>query len=267
MKTSALVYQIDVAAVPMLGGPEWRDDLLMQHQLGARALTLYGHREAECVTITAVLQLPDGSIRIQRMSTTVDVGYQELTTQWPAMHCFERELHEQTGVRVAGHPWLKPIRFEGQEQSAMNSYPFYQLQGKEVHEVAVGPIHAGVIEPGSFRFLCLGEQVHHLEIHLGYQHRGLERLLHQGDPRRLAPLVETIAGDTSIAHSWAYCAALESLAGCELDPEMEVARAIALELERVAMHLAGLSGLACAAVGILVGGGVPQRMMTRPTVA
>ena len=261
MNASALVYQIDVGAVPVLGAREWRDDLLMQRQLGSRALTLYGRREAERVMITAVLQLPDGSIRVQRMSTTVDVGYQELTTQWPAMHCFERELHEQTGVRVAGHPWLKPIRFEGQEQSAMNSYPFYQLEGKEVHEVAVGPIHAGVIEPGSFRFLCLGEQVHHLEIHLGYQHRGVERLLHQGDPRRLAPLVETIAGDTSIAHSWAYCAALESLAGCELDPEVEVARAMALELERVAMHLAGLSGLA-ADIGFLQGASTYGRLRT-----
>jgi Ni,Fe-hydrogenase III large subunit len=89
----------------------------------------------------------------------------------------------------------------------------------------------------------------------------VERLLHQGDPRRLAPLVETVAGDTSIAHSWAYCAAIESLAQCELEPVVEVARAMALELERVAMHLAGLSGLA-ADIGFLQGATTYGRLRT-----
>jgi Ni,Fe-hydrogenase III large subunit len=267
VSSSALVFQVGVDAVPLLGPREWREALLMSHQLGARCLTLYGQRSverqhaAQSVTITAVLQAPDGSIRVSRTQTAVETGYQELTSQWPALHCFERELHEQTGVRIAGHPWLKPVRFEGREPSAMNAYPFYEIEGKEVHEVAVGPIHAGVIEPGSFRFMCLGEQVHHLEIQLGYQHRGLERLLLQADARRLAPLVETVAGDTSVAHTWAYCAALESLAGCQLEMGIEVARAVALELERVAMHLAGLSGLA-ADIGFLQGASTYGRLRT-----
>jgi Ni,Fe-hydrogenase III large subunit len=279
VNSSALVYQIDVGTVPELAPREWRADLLMRRALGARCLTLYGRRaeapestagqehspergqSAETVSITAVLQEADGTIRVSRTKTSVEVGYQELTSQWPALHCFERELHEQTGVAITGHPWLKPIRFQGQEQSAMNAYPFYRIDGKEVHEVAVGPIHAGVIEPGSFRFACLGEQVHHLEIHLGYQHRGVERLLLERDPRRLAPLVETVAGDTSVAHTWAYCAALESLAGCELGLSVEVGRAVALELERVAMHLAGLSGMA-ADVGFLQGATSYGRLRT-----
>lgn len=143
----------------------------------------------------------------------------------------------------------------------MRSYPFYAIEGKEVHEVAVGPIHAGVIEPGSFRFMCHGEQVHHLEIHLGYQHRGVERRLLEGDPRRLAALVETVSGDSSVAHAWAYCAALEALAGAELEVETEASRAVALELERIAMHLASLSGLA-ADVGFLQGATTYGRLRT-----
>ena len=127
--------------------------------------------------------------------------------------------------------------------------------------MAVGPIHAGVIEPGSFRFMCFGEHVLHLEIHLGYQHRGVEARLLERDPRRLTPWAETIAGDTSIAHAWAYCSAIERLADVESDPEIELTRAVALELERIAMHLAGLSGLA-ADVGFLPGASTYGRLRT-----
>lgn len=261
MNTSVLLQQINVAELPILQPAALREDLTLRCQLGSRLLTLYGRREAGGVTITAALQAPDGSVRIQRARTSAGAGYQELTSQWPAFHCFERELHEQTGLEMPGHPWLKPIRFEAREPSAMKAYPFYQVEGKEVHEVAVGPIHAGVIEPGSFRFMCLGEQVHHLEIQLGYQHRGVESVLLREDPRRLAPWVETIAGDTSVAHTWAYCAALEGLAGCESDSGVEIARAVLLELERVAMHLAGLSGLA-ADVGFLQGATSYGRLRT-----
>lgn len=207
-------------------------------------LTLYGKCSGERVLITTVLRDRAGAVEVVRTSTTVQFGYHTLTCDLPALHCFERELHEQTGVRIAGHPWLKPIRHEGRAEAAMGSYPFYKIDGKEVHEVAVGPIHAGVIEPGAFRFMCLGEQVHHLEIQLGYQHRGVERQLLEADPRRLAPRIETVAGDSSIAHTWAYCAALESLADCSLELVTDVARAFALELERVAMHLSALAGLA-----------------------
>jgi Ni,Fe-hydrogenase III large subunit len=109
--------------------------------------------------------------------------------------------------------------------------------------------------------MCLGEQVHHLEIHLGYQHRGVERRLLRGAPTHLAPVIETIAGDTSVAHTWAYCAALESLADCSLESELELARGVALELERVAMHLSSLSGMA-ADIGFLQGATTYGRLRT-----
>ena len=261
MTTSAVVHQIAADAVPSLDLKPWRDALMHELGSGARLITLFGTREDDDVTITAVLQRADQSLSLSRTVVTAQFGYHELTTAHPSFHCFERELHEQTGVRIAAHPWLKPIRYEGRDQSAMNEYPFYKIDGKEVHEVAVGPIHAGVIEPGSFRFMCLGEQVHHLEVQLGYQHRGVEGRLLESDARRLAPLIETVAGDTSIAHTWAYCAAIEALAGCALEIDTELARGIALELERVSMHLSSLSGLA-GDLGFLQGATTYGRLRT-----
>ena len=121
---------------------------------------------------------------------------------------------------------------------------FFRVEGSEVHEVAVGPVHAGVIEPGHFRFQCHGEQVFHLEISLGYQHRGAERTLAGGPNKRTIHAMETIAGDTSVGHATAYCAAVEALAGCRVPVRAEALRGVALELERLANHTGDLGALA-----------------------
>jgi Ni,Fe-hydrogenase III large subunit len=260
MTSSTLVRRDSTDALELLEPAAWRTALLARARSGMRPLTLYGRRDGERVLVTAVVQEGE-RIHVSRTSVDPAVGYHELTSELPALHCFERELHEQHGVRIAGHPWLKPIRFEGAAPGASDTYPFYRVDGKEVHEVAVGPIHAGVIEPGAFRFMCFGEHVLHLEIHLGYQHRGVEARLLERDPGRLAPWIETIAGDTSVGHGWAYCAAIESLAGAEVDAETEIARGVALELERIAMHLASLSGM-CADVGFLPGASTYGRLRT-----
>ncbi|HET8733941.1 MAG TPA: hydrogenase, partial [Anaeromyxobacteraceae bacterium] len=212
---------------------------------GARAVTFYGQPAAapQDLTLTLVLEA-GGALQVLRTDVDRAHGWHALTRDHPALHVFEREIHEQHGVKPHDHPWLKPVRFPRAAPGELERYPFFTLEGKEVHEVAVGPIHAGVIEPGHFRFMCLGETVHHLEIHLGYQHRGAQALLLQRDPRRLAPLVETLAGDASVAHAWAYAGALEALAGLAAPPGLEVSRGVGLELERIGMHLAGLAGLA-----------------------
>jgi Ni,Fe-hydrogenase III large subunit len=212
---------------------------------GARPVTFYGQPAADPADLTLTMVL-EAAGRLLVLRTDVDRahGFHALTRDHPALHVFEREIHEQHGVKPHDHPWLKPVRFPGGQPGAMDRYPFYALEGKEVHEVAVGPIHAGVIEPGHFRFMCLGETVHHLEIHLGYQHRGAEALLLKRDARVLAPLVETIAGDSSVAHAWAYADAIEALADVDVPLELHLSRGIGLELERIAMHLAGLAGLA-----------------------
>lgn len=259
--TSARVRMFCLDDVPVLDPKPWRDALEAALGGGARALTMYGRRDGSGVAIAAVVEDQTSATTLLRTVVDRETGYHALTPAFPAMQCFERELHEQHGVRIAGHPWMKPIRFEATGAAARNAYPFYEIKGKEVHEVAVGPIHAGVIEPGSFRFMCHGERVHHLEIHHGYQHRGVEEMLLARDPRALAPLVETIAGDTSVAHTWAYCAALEALAGAPVAIEIDAARAVMLELERVAMHLAGLAGMS-GDIGFLQGASTYGRLRT-----
>jgi Ni,Fe-hydrogenase III large subunit len=153
------------------------------------------------------------------------------------------------------------VRFAGVRQQAMADYPFFHMRGQELHAVGVGPIHASVIEPGHFRFQCLGEEVQHLEIQLGYQHRGVEALLLQRPPLSLTSTMETVVGDSSIAWAWGHCAAIEALAGHTLSLEVELVRAVALELERVAMHLASLGGLATD-IAFLQGGASYGRLRT-----
>ncbi|MBI2344227.1 MAG: NADH-quinone oxidoreductase subunit C [Deltaproteobacteria bacterium] len=169
--------------------------------------------------------------------------YPSLTPDLPEAHWFERELYEESGVVPQGHPWLKPLRTD-------RPYPFYRVDGEGIHEVAVGPVHAGIIEPGHFRFQCHGEKIFHLEIQLGYQHRGVESLLLQAPPARRAILAESIAGDTVIGHMLAHAHVVEQLAGRAIPARAEGLRVIALELERLANHVGDL-GMLSADIGFL----------------
>jgi Ni,Fe-hydrogenase III large subunit len=121
---------------------------------------------------------------------------------------------------------------------------FFQVCGEEVHEVAVGPVHAGIIEPGHFRFQCHGEDVLHLEISLGYQHRGVERAMLGGPSGRAIHYMETLAGDTTVGHAAAYCQAVEALSLCRVPARAQALRGVGLELERVANHVGDLGALA-----------------------
>ncbi len=162
---------------------------------------------------------------------------------FPQTNYFECELAENHGYTPVNHPWPRPVRKQN-VIAGDKPYQFYKLEGDEVHEVAVGPIHAGVIEPGHFRFQCHGELVFNLEINLGYQHRGVEALFPGADSSRGIMLAESIAGDTVIGHTCAHCNVIESLSNTQLSLRAQVIRSIAEELERIAMHLAGLGGAA-----------------------
>ncbi|MBN1864759.1 MAG: NADH-quinone oxidoreductase subunit C [Victivallales bacterium] len=175
----------------------------------------------------------------------------------PQAQLFEREIAEQFGITVEGHPRLNPVRFhkafsgtgvwaspdgKGMLPSVI---PFKRVEGQDVHEVAVGPVHAGIIEPGHFRFQCHGERVFNLEISLGYQHRGIEKSLVGAPDWRSIHLVETAAGDSTVAHTTAYCQILEALAPARDVPGSGLAvRAVLLELERMANHAGDIGALA-----------------------
>ncbi|HVM61918.1 MAG TPA: hydrogenase [Verrucomicrobiae bacterium] len=242
--------------IPRQSVAEFRRQVIERVRDGARVAAMFGLTGNGSTPVLGVLA--DGvSGTLELVDTEISGDYPSLTPDVPQVHLFEREIAEQCGVTPQDHPWLKPVRFvasqrpgyDGQgraasEQRLVGVTDFYRVEGEEVHEVAVGPVHAGVIEPGHFRFQCHGEDVLHLEISLGYQHRGVERALVGGPDKRTIHYVETLAGDTTIGHATAYCQAVEALAGCKPPARAQVLRGVALELERLANHTGDLGALA-----------------------
>jgi Ni,Fe-hydrogenase III large subunit len=218
-----------------------------------RIVSFFGVPEDRDRTRLIAVLADDQTGQLGATSTTVSERYPSLTPECPQAHLFEREIAEQCAVLPEGHPWLKPLRRHLPDHRAPygpelvldpESYPFFRIEGDEVHEVAVGPVHAGIIEPGHFRFQAHGEEVLFVEIMLGYQHRGVERLLETLDPTRAVLVAESIAGDTVIGHAGTYTGALEALAGTPKSPHAQAIHGIALELERMANHVGDLGAIA-----------------------
>jgi Ni,Fe-hydrogenase III large subunit len=247
------------ADVPTLSMGDFRREILDAVADGSNVAALFGDPVATLGGVDMYAVLADrlrGLLYVAKTRVESD-SYPALTPECPQVHLFERELAEQFGVRPDGHPWLKPVRFHESCRAGHDAWgrpagakpiigvaDFYQVEGEEIHEVAVGPVHAGIIEPGHFRFQCHGEQVLHLEISLGYQHRGAERSLVSGPNKRTIHTLETVAGDTTIGHATAYCLNVEALAGCRISARAKVLRGVALELERLANHTGDLGALA-----------------------
>jgi hypothetical protein len=232
------------AEVPAWPVREFVSGTASQLSRGARLCAWFGVPAGSGLCLTAVLAFDaDNTLAVGR-SEPFTGDYPALTPTHPQAHLFEREVWEQFGVTPKGHPWLKPVRRINADGNAPANAEFFRVQGREVHEVAVGPVHAGVIEPGHFRFQCAGEEVLHLEIALGYQHRGIEEGLVRGPHLATMSQMETIAGDTTIAHATAYATIMESLAGREAPLRAQWLRAIALELERLANHTGDMGALA-----------------------
>ncbi len=240
----------NAAAIPWADVPEWPVPYFVRATAieldrGARLCAWFGVPEDEVqgtIRLVAVLAYDADNTLAAGRSLPFTGSYPALTVTQTQAHMFEREVWEQHGVVPEGHPWLKPVRLMADDAPA--NAPFFRVEGGEVHEVAVGPVHAGVIEPGHFRFQCAGEEVLHLEIALGYQHRGAERALPGGPHRATMFQMETVAGDATIAHATAYATVLEALGGQEAPLRAQWLRAIALELERLANHTGDLGALA-----------------------
>src|SRR6266581_2643708 len=222
---------------------DFRNDIIEGVRSGERIAALFGQQSQDERAVRLYAVLADGNAGTLSLSSTdVAEKYPSLTPECPQAHWFEREIAEQCGVIPQAHPWLKPIRFHSPTLPGVTN--FFEVAGEEIHEVAVGPVHAGVIEPGHFRFQCHGEEVLHLEIALGYQHRGVERALIGGPNKRTIHYMETLAGDTTIGHSTAYCQAVEALTNCQVPARAQALRGVALELERLANHAGDLGALA-----------------------
>ena len=244
---------IGLNAVPAVPFERFRQAVVTAVGVGARlsAMPVWQPDGSSELNIIAVLSFPERG-ELGLLSAALADQWPSLTPDCPSAHWFEREIAEQWEIAPAGHPWLKPIRFEpsrrhpaGSPQATyVGDTEFFAMEGAESHEVAVGPVHAGVIEPGHFRFLCHGESVYHLEISLGYQHRGVERAMRGGPTLRSVHYMETLAGDTTIGHITAYSHLYEALAGATAPARSETIRAVAAELERIANHIGDLGALA-----------------------
>jgi Ni,Fe-hydrogenase III large subunit/Ni,Fe-hydrogenase III component G len=186
--------------------------------------------------------------------------YPDLSSLFPCANRMQRAVFDLLGLRVHGgddvRPWLRhgawpedffPLRHDAdparQFEISQEHYPFVSVRGDGVHEIPVGPIHAGIIEPGHFRFSIVGEKVLRLEERLGYVHKGIEARLRGmavADGHRLAGRV---SGDSTVAYAWSYAMAAEAATGCTPPPRAAWLRALMLERERVANHLGDLGAL------------------------
>jgi Ni,Fe-hydrogenase III large subunit len=228
----------------------------------------FGYRSGNLLKLICCMANDDKGI-IKITSSNLPLGTQEAYPSFSnkhfSFHFFEREIHENFGLNYTDHPWLKPVRYSSSradKSSTIANYPFYQSESQELHEVGVGPIHAGIIEPGHFRFICSGEQILHLEIQMGYQHRGIEQLmLNKKDLLQRHMLAESIAGDTVVGHTTAFAKTWESLCGFAATYDMEFARTLALEWERIAIHTGDLSAL-CNDIAYQLGSSVFGRLRT-----
>jgi len=196
-----------------------------------------------------------------------------ITTDVPAASWYERELHDQYGVEINGHPDLRPLIFHDNWPPAVHpmvdstenvpwvtrEYPFLIVQGEGIAEVPVGPVHAGIIEPGHFRFSVVGDTVLHLELRHFYTHKGTEKLFEGSLVSAGAMIAESVSGDNCFAHAVAYCQAVESAYATEVPPRAAVIRLIGLEFERLVAHISDIGGL-CTDVGFGVGAALAVRL-------
>jgi len=249
---------IALEAIPSLPIEAFGNALLDAVADGARISALFGAADPASGSVRLYALLADDARNRLRVTAAALDGdaFPSLTPRCPQVHLFEREIAEQFGLRPIGHPWLKPLRFRRSwtGRDAWNrpvdqpippaAGDFYRIEGDEAHEVAVGPVHAGIIEPGHFRFQCRGERVLHLEIALGYQHRGAEEAFPSAGAARAMALAETVSGDATAAHATAFCQVCEALADCRIPPRAQSLRGVALELERLANHVGDLGALA-----------------------
>lgn len=238
---------INLDEIPVLETNELRNELIYHCYDDKRIIGFFGNKEKNGIKLYTILANDtDAEILVSSTQYKERKSYPSITKVIPSFYIFEREFYEEFGIEPTGHPWLKPVRYSKDrfnQSQTIENYPFFKMEGEELHEVGVGPIHAGIIEPGHFRFISKGEKIYHLEIQLGYQHRNIENLFLENNNRFKHHIAESIAGDTVIAHCIAYSNATESLLDLEISDKAELIRTIALELERVAVHIGDLGAI------------------------
>jgi Ni,Fe-hydrogenase III large subunit/Ni,Fe-hydrogenase III component G len=217
-----------------------------------------------------VLHFPGQDFSLTLVSNGLKEEFPSLTTTYPALNWSEREAQDLFGLQAAGHPdprplvlhpgWpgrFHPLRKDCQVSSEQKDFTraplvFPEAHGDGIFEVPVGPIHAGIIEPGHFRFYTIGEAVLHLEAQLFFTHKGIEKLLEGKTIEAGLAIIERVCGVCTVSHGLAYCEAVEKLAHLQVSRQVLVWRTILAELERVYNHVGDIGNM-CAGVGFALG--------------
>jgi Ni,Fe-hydrogenase III large subunit/Ni,Fe-hydrogenase III component G len=242
-------------------GPAWRNLAKDVAAGGGRLLALWGDTSlAGHASVRALYVAQAGGLAVE-MPVAMPTGrYPGVEDVFPSAGRLQRAVFDLHGLRSTDEderPWLRhaawpegfhPLASGGlvpapESPPPVDCYRFVRVEGDGVHEVPVGPVHAGIIEPGHFRFSIVGEKVLRLEQRLGYVHKGIERRFQSLGLRDAHRLAARVSGDSAVAFSWAYCQALEGMAGAVVPPRAAWLRALALELERIANHVGDLGAL------------------------
>lgn len=252
---------------------QWQAAATAVRDAGGRLVALWAGKAIEDVAISpggiraeaifvAYVTL-EGLFWLALPLTSLDgrVAYPDLSAVFPCASRMQRAAAELSGVHAEGardtrpwfnhgawaadhHPLLQdPLALPEPVPGALIDYPFVRVEGDGVHEIAVGPVHAGIIEPGHFRFSVVGEKILRLEQRLGYTHKGVEQRMTQMPPLQAHRLAGRVSGDSTVAYAWGYCMALESACAISIPPRAAWLRALMLECERVANHLNDLGAL------------------------
>ncbi len=241
---------------------------------GGRFVTLVGLDDraigSDRYGVEAVAMRPDGSLARFRSAIPLEAAtYPSITPLVPAAHWDEREMRDLFGIVPIGHPdprrlvlherWPRgyhPLRKDvpAGERAPVGDRRFvpFEVHGEGVYQLPVGPIHAGIIEPGHFRFSAIGERVLHLDARLFFTHRGLEKLVEGRTFAAATPVVERACGVCTVTHALAYADAVESLTGVTVPPRARFARVLLAELERLYNHVGDLGNI-CAGIGFYPG--------------
>jgi Ni,Fe-hydrogenase III large subunit/Ni,Fe-hydrogenase III component G len=230
---------------------------------GYRMALVAGHEDQDRIRVVYVLVRPADDRRVELVLgvPTDDPVVPSLAGLDYASGRFERELHDLYGIVPDGHPlparlvrhahwpsgWYPMRRGAGTQppvEPDVGSFPFLEVEGDGVYEIPVGPVHAGLIEPGHFRFSVVGETVLRMKARLWFVHRGIEKLFEGRDAHDGVALAERISGDTAVGHATAYATAVEAALGIEVSTTDKLLRALLLELERMHNHVADLGALA-----------------------
>ena len=228
---------------------------------GGRLVSLWGEdgrNSGGGLILCVVLEVAEKLLVVEHVLLAISPAYPDLSEIFPSAARLQRATKDLVGLHAQGadgRPWLRhadwpleaPLRVgavhSSRVQTSDEPYPFVRVEGEGVHEIAVGPVHAGIIEPGHFRFSVVGEKVLRLEERLGYTHKGTEKRFEGMDLADGARLAARVSGDSAIAFSWAYCMAVETLTDTVVPPRALALRALLLERERIANHLGDLGAL------------------------